>query len=123
MCPQRWNVRRHPDFMSHSDMYWISPADVHVHVGLLSVLGLGEFYEVLREMASMVPCYVKHLTVCQLTFVIVSHCHHHSFHVDFGLSLSGQAWSVMIPVILVNDSPLELLVKIMWQLCRSGSTS
>ena len=109
MCTRRWHVRRRP--FHPSDMYWISPSDATSHQELLSVLGSGGFEAVLKQIASVLPSHAKHLTVYQLSFMVLSYCQSADIHVDFDDSLSGITWSVIIPVILVNNSPPKLLVK------------
>jgi hypothetical protein len=92
-------------------MYWISPTDFNSHNELLSFLGSGGFDKVLQGIASISSSRILHLTVFQLSFVVVSYCKNNFFHLDFDQALSGEAWNVMIPLMLVSNSPPELLVK------------
>ena len=93
-------------------MYWISPSDFKVHQELLTFLGSSGGDVILRAISSIDSApSSKEWTVFQLCFVLVSRNCHTRFHVDFDKSLSGDAWHVMIPVVLVPDSPPELLVQ------------
>jgi hypothetical protein len=92
-------------------MYWISPSDFKLHCQVLTYLGSAGFDAVLRGIASIDSLIVRSWTIFQVSFIVVSQCSSCRFHLDFDDSLAGEAWNVMIPLVLVPDSPPELLVK------------
>jgi hypothetical protein len=81
--PFCWNIRIRPHHVPLSDMYWISPADLHTHHNLLSVLGVGGLGSVLNAVGAQSNKEVCHLTVFQMTFLVLSSCRELQFHVDF----------------------------------------
>jgi hypothetical protein len=91
-------------------MYWISPADWETHTSMLSRLGSGGFGTVLNAIGTFFLNFVPHLTVYQLTFLVVSRCDEVRFHTDNDDSLLNQIWTMIIPLILVPNSPPELVV-------------
>lgn len=108
--PLKWDIRKRP-LPATSDMYWISPADAKSHFNMLSHLGAGGFDIILNAIASVCDQYVAHLTVYQLTFMTISYCSETRFHTDNDDSLSGNVWTVIIPIILPPTSTPELVVK------------
>lgn len=114
----RWNIRRRPNHVPFSNMYWISPAEICTHHNLLSVLSVGGFGSLLSSLVAQSGGDVCQLSVFQMTFLVVSSCGELQFHVDFDESLVGSFWSVIIPIRLVMNSPPELVA-----MCKkSGST-
>ena len=109
-CPMRWDVRRRPQ-PSACDMYWISPSNLESHVDMLSRLGSGGFDTLLKAIASVLQDDIPHLTVYQLTYVLVSYCNEQRFHTDNDDSLTGDVWTVIFPLILVPNSSPELAVR------------
>ena len=108
--PLKWDIRKRP-LPDTSDMYWISPADAKSHFKMLSYLGAGGFDVILTAIASVCDQHVAHLTVYQLTFMVVSYCSETRFHTDNDDSLAGNVWTVITPIILPSVSTPELVVK------------
>ena len=106
-----WNVRQWPYSIPNSGLYWISPANLQTHDYLLSVLAVDGLGSVLSAIASVSDKVVSHLSVFQITFLVLSYCKDLQFHVDFDEVLVGKFWSFIVPVQLVNRSHPELLVQ------------
>jgi hypothetical protein len=108
--PLKWDIRKRP-LPDTSDMYWISPADAKSHFNMLSHLGTGGFDVIVNSIASVCDQVVTHLTIYQLTFMVVSYCSETRFHTDNDDTLAGNVWTVIIPIILPPASTPELIVK------------
>jgi hypothetical protein len=92
-------------------MHWISPANAKTHDDLLEYLGSGGISDVMNAIGSISPPHVRSLTIYQLTFAVVSHCGSVSLHSDFLESLSNEAWTVILPLRVVETSEPELIVQ------------
>ena len=108
--PLKWDIRKRP-LPDTSDMYWISPADAKSHFKMLSHLGSGGFDHILNAIATVNDQNITHLTVYQLTFMVVSYCSETRFHTDNDDTLAGKVWTVIIPIILPSASTPELIVR------------
>lgn len=106
----RWNVKQRHRGGRESNMYWISPYNGKVHQELLLALGSCGFDVVLRAIASIDGGSCRDWTVFQLTFIVVSRNDEDHYHLDYHKTLSGDVWTVMIPLVLVQGSPPELWV-------------
>ena len=104
-----WNVRQWPYSIPNSGLYWISPANLQTHDYLLSVLAVDGLGSVLSAIASVSDKVVSHLSVFQITFLVL--CKDLQFHFDFDEVLVGKFWSFIVPIQLVNHSNPELLVQ------------
>ena len=107
----RWHVKRKPFVGSESDMFWVSPSNLKLHNEVLNYLGSAGIDAVLRSIASFDTSVVRHWTIFQFSFIVVSQCNKTQFHVDFHEDLDGVAWHVVIPLVLCPSSPPELFVK------------
>jgi hypothetical protein len=65
----------------------------------------------MQALGSVGHVSVKNLAIYQLSFVVVSYCGSVRFHLDNEPSLSGKAWTVLIPVKLVPKSHPEFVVR------------
>jgi hypothetical protein len=110
-CPFRWNVRRHPFTGVNSDMYWISPANLETHNNLLSFLAVCGFSSVFSALAAKSDRDASQFKLFQATFLLVSRYTEMQFHVDFDDGVVGKVWSVIIPIVLVNGSNSELIIR------------
>lgn len=108
--PLMWNVRKRPQ-PTTSDMYWVSPADAEGHMSMLSRLGSGGFSTILHAIGAVTEEHITHLTVYSLTYLVVSRCDEVRLHTDNDESLRGDVWTVIVPLILIPNSPPELVVK------------
>jgi len=54
---------------------------------------------------------VKSLIIFNLNFGVLSYCQSQRFHIDYSEDLAGNVWTVVIPLILVNNSNPELLME------------
>jgi hypothetical protein len=55
-------------------MYWVSPSDDKTNSNMLYYLTVGGLQQVLEQVATIVSDDVKHLTLYQMTFIIVNFC-------------------------------------------------
>ena len=108
--PLLWDIRRRPQ-PSNCDMYWISPANIDSHSCMLARLGSGGFHDVLKAIGTVLEVHIPHLTVYSLTYLLVSFCNLQRFHTDNDDDLMGDVWTVIFPLILVPNSPPELVVR------------
>jgi len=111
-CPFRWNVRRRPFTGVNSDMYWISPANLETHNNLLSFLAVGGLSSVFSALAAKSDRDASQFKLFQATFLLVSRYTEMQFHVDFDDGVVGKVWSVIIPIVLVNGSNSELIIRL-----------
>ncbi len=65
----------------------------------------------MNAIGSISPPHVRSLTIYQLTFAVVSHCGSVHLHSDFPESLSNEAWTVILPLRVVETSEPELIVQ------------
>jgi hypothetical protein len=93
------NLQRHPQ-TSTSDMYWISAADKDTHSSLFLYLGSGGFDALLAAVASLYDTSGFHLTVYQVTFLVVFFNNSKWFHIDYDPDLAGH-WTITTPIVLV----------------------
>jgi len=105
-----WFIERRP-LPEDCDMHWISPANAKTHDDLLEHLGSGGISDVMNAIGSISPPHVRSLTIYQLTFAVVSHCGSVRLHSDFPESLSNEAWTVILPLRVVETSEPELIVQ------------
>jgi hypothetical protein len=54
---------------------------------------------------------VKSLIIFNLNFGVLSYCQSQCFHIDYSEDLAGNVWTVVIPLILVDNSNPELLME------------
>jgi hypothetical protein len=105
-----WEMLRRP-LPNDCNLHWIAPADNNTHMDLLKHLGSSGFDMVLQALGTVSDASVKNLVVYQLTFIIVSFCGSFRLHLDNEPSLSGRAWTVIVPLQLVRSSPPELIIR------------
>jgi hypothetical protein len=105
--PMTWFIQR-PSGNWNSNMHWISPSDQASHEDYLRVLGEGGFDEVMARMGEYLN--LEGLVCFQLTFIGVSECGDGYLHHDF-TGTDGGGYNVIIPLILVPESPPELYVQ------------
>jgi hypothetical protein len=105
-----WYVERRP-LPSDSDMFWISPGHDATFGHLLGHLGSGDIESVLRGTGSVSGLEVKSLVIFNLNFGVLSYCQSQHFHIDYSEDLTCNVWTVVIPLILVNNSNPELLME------------
>jgi hypothetical protein len=110
-CRSRWHVKRRPFIGGDSDMFWVSPSNLKLHNEVLNYLGSAGIDAVLRCIDSFDTSVVRHWTIFQFSFIVVSQSNKTQFHVDFHEDLDGVAWHVVIPLVLCPSSPPELFVK------------
>lgn len=105
-----WFIERRP-LPIDSDMHWISPANGDTYDNVLAHLGSGNIGDLMEAIGSVCGPHVKNLLIYQVNFAVVSHCGTVRLHRDNAEELYGDAWTVIIPLSLVNNSPPELVVQ------------
>jgi hypothetical protein len=105
--PLKWDMQKCP-LPDTLDMYWISPADTKSHFKLFSYLGTGCFDVILTAIASVCDQHVAHLTVYQLTFMVVSYCSETCTMMTLLLAMSGLS---LFQLFYLLHPPPELAVK------------
>lgn len=103
-----WSIHR-PDKHWHSNMHWLSPADLTTHEDYLDALSKAGFDEVLECIGDKFD-HIDGLVCFQLTFIAVSHCTEGFMHVDFD-ETQNRAFNVIIPLMLVDGSAPELSIQ------------
>lgn len=103
-------MRRSP-LPINSNMYWISPSDEGTNMNMLRYLTAGGLQQVLQQVSTVIDDNCNHLTLYQMTFIIIHSCPDFHFHTDFNPSLSGQAYTVLFPLQLVESSPPEVVIQ------------
>ena len=101
-----WYIDR-PQKHWDSDMHWVSPSDEEAHSGFLEALGGAGFDEVLRAIGERFD--LDGLYIYHLTFIGVSRCNEGYIHHDFKHT-DGKAFNVIVPLMLVDGSPPELIL-------------
>jgi hypothetical protein len=109
-CRHQWNVRCSP-LPKNSIMYWISPSDEATTSNMLYYLTAGGLRQVLQQLSSVIGEHLNHLTLFQMTFIIVHRCEELLFDTDFHPALSGQAYTLLFPLKLVQTSPPEVVLQ------------
>jgi len=92
-------------------MYWISPSDEATNMNMLRYFTAGGLQQVLQQVSTAIDDNCNHLTLYQMTFIIIHSCPDFHFHTDFNPSLSGQAYTVLFPLQLVESSPPEVVIQ------------
>jgi len=105
-----WFIERRP-LPEDCDMHWISPANARTHEDLLEHMGSGRISDLMNAIGSISPPHVTRLVIYQLTFAVVSHWGSVRLHSDNDESLSGEAWTVILPLRVVEASEPELIVQ------------
>jgi len=103
----RWYAQR-PAKKWKSDMHWISPADEGTHEEYLEVLGVGGFDQVLDAIGNALG--LKGLVAYHLTFIAVSNSVEGFVHHDTTMT-EGGVYNVIIPLLLEEDVPPELIIE------------
>jgi hypothetical protein len=94
------------------DMHWISPSDARTYEYLLSYLSAdGGIDNLITSIASVSPPHVNSLLIYQPSFAVVSFCGSISLHIDYHGELHGAVWTAILPLILVENSAPELVIK------------
>jgi hypothetical protein len=94
------------------DMHWISPSDEGTYDSLLSHIGGdGGMDDLITAVAGVSPPHVKSLVIYQTTFAVMSFCGSISLHIDCHGELHGEVWTAILPLVLVEDSAPELVIK------------
>ena len=65
----------------------------------------------ITSIAGVSPPHVKSLVIYQTTFAVVSFCGSISLHIDYHGELHGEVWTAILPLVLVEDSAPELVIK------------
>lgn len=107
-CQMFWDIKKRPS--PAGDMYWISPSNIETHQQLLSYVSYGGLGEILKAIGSIHISELPHLTVYSLTFILVSRCDEVRLHSDNDEELSGEVFTIMIPLVLIPDSDPELVI-------------
>jgi hypothetical protein len=63
------------------------------------------------DLISISPPHVKSLVIYQTTFAVVSFCGSISLHIDYHGEFHGEMWTAILPLILVENSAPELVIK------------
>jgi hypothetical protein len=92
-------------------MYWISPSDEATTLNILYYLTAGGLFQVLQQVSSIIGYHLNHLTLFQMTFIIVHCCEELLFCTDFHPTLSGQVYTLLFPHQLVQSSPPEVILQ------------
>jgi hypothetical protein len=61
-------------------MYWISPSDDAANSNMLYYLTAGGLLQVLQQLSTVIGDNIKHLTIYQMTFIIVQSCEELHLH-------------------------------------------
>ncbi len=61
--------------------------------------------------AGVSPPHVLSLVMYQTTLAVVSFCGSISLHIDYHGELYGEVWTAILPLILVENSAPELVIK------------
>ncbi len=110
-CYYKWDITKAANHVHSGDMYWISPQDEEAHNNLLAHIGYGGFGNILASIGNYY-LNVLHLTVLAMNFIIVSKCYDEKFHVDWDDSLDNEAFTVIIPIQLVDGAEPELIMEV-----------
>jgi hypothetical protein len=92
-----------------SDMHWVFPGNDDTFKDLLANIGSRCFGQLLRGVGSICPATLKNLVIYNLAFAVATYCDTLCLHVDNHHQLGCKAWTIIIPIQLVDGSPPELL--------------
>jgi len=109
-CRHKWDVRRSA-LPPNSIIYWISPSNEATNSNMLYYLTAGGLRQVLQQVSTVIGDNINHLTVFQMTFIIVHSSEDLHFHTDFHPRLSGQAYTLLFPIQIVESSPPEVVIQ------------
>jgi hypothetical protein len=106
---QDWFVQGPPEGVD-SNMHWISPGDEDTHADLLTAMNAGGFDRILEQIGDYFD--LEGLNAYKLAFMAVSECDP-SYVIRDISELQGTAFTMTIPLFVVNKSPLQLELETM----------
>lgn len=99
-----WYLQR-PESKWHSNLHWLSPADMNSHDHYLQALGQGGFSKMLESIGEFLD--LDHLVVFHVTFIATSQSTKGFIHTD--VSDTGvRTFNVIVPLIKSKNTPPEL---------------